>query len=132
MLFAGFPIVDHFTHPDPRIIGFNIGGINGSGQVRAESSTTGYFLNGTGQVPELTKFPKMIDEDTPSSAYTHSGTDGKKYDLVFSDEFNVDGRSFYPGDDPYFEGNYYLFADAYRSTHCRLAVDFHYWPTVTL
>ncbi|KAJ7348909.1 glycoside hydrolase family 16 protein [Mycena albidolilacea] len=95
MLFAGFPIVDHFTHPDPRIIGFNIGGINGSGQV-----------------PELTKFPKLIDEDTPSSAYTHSGTDGKKYDLVFSDEFNVDGRSFYPGDDPYFE-----------------AVDFHYWPT---
>ena len=32
--------------------------------------------------------------------------------LVFSDEFNVDGRSFYPGDDPYWE-----------------AVDLHYWPT---
>ncbi len=30
--------------------------------------------------------------------------------LVFSDEFNVDGRSFYPGDDPYWE-----------------AEDYHYW-----
>lgn len=30
--------------------------------------------------------------------------------LVFSDEFNTDGRSFYPGDDPYWE-----------------AVDLHYW-----
>ncbi|KAJ7184519.1 glycoside hydrolase family 16 protein [Mycena filopes] len=74
-LFAGFPIIDHFTHPGPRIVGFNLGGINGSGQV-----------------PQLTRFPKLIDDDTPSSA--------------------VDGRSFYPGDDPYFE-----------------AVDLHYWPT---
>ena len=35
------------------------------------------------------------------------------YVLVFSDEFNVDGRSFYPGDDPFWE-----------------AVDLHYWGTV--
>ncbi|KAJ6500723.1 glycoside hydrolase family 16 protein [Mycena sanguinolenta] len=95
MLFAGFPILDHFTHPSPKIVGFNLGGING-----------------TGQVPQLTSFPKLIDDDTPSSASTYTGSDGKKYDLVFSDEFNVDGRSFYPGDDPYFE-----------------AVDLHYWPT---
>ncbi|KAJ7847667.1 beta-glucan synthesis-associated protein-domain-containing protein [Mycena leptocephala] len=32
--------------------------------------------------------------------------------LVFSDEFETDGRSFYPGDDPYWE-----------------AVDLHYWQT---
>ena len=31
-------------------------------------------------------------------------------DLVFSDEFNTDGRTFYPGDDPYWE-----------------AADLHYW-----
>ena len=30
--------------------------------------------------------------------------------LVFSDEFNTDGRTFYPGDDPYWE-----------------AEDLHYW-----
>ena len=34
--------------------------------------------------------------------------------LVFSDEFNVDGRTFYPGDDPYWE-----------------AVDLHYWEVST-
>ncbi|KAJ7084833.1 glycoside hydrolase family 16 protein [Mycena belliarum] len=95
MLFAGLPIVIQFTHPGPRIVGFNLGGING-----------------TGQVPDLTNLPKLIDDDTPSSAYSRTGTDGKKYALVFSDEFNVDGRSFYPGDDPWWE-----------------AVDLHYWPT---
>jgi beta-glucanase (GH16 family) len=35
--------------------------------------------------------------------------------LVFSDEFNVEGRSFYPGDDPYWAG-----------------VDLHYWQTNNL
>lgn len=34
---------------------------------------------------------------------------------MFSDEFNVDDRSFYPGDDPYWE-----------------AVDLHYWQTGNL
>ncbi len=38
----------------------------------------------------------------------------QEWDLVFSDEFNVDGRTFYPGDDPYWE-----------------AADLHYWQTVT-
>ncbi|KAF7364752.1 Glycoside hydrolase family 16 protein [Mycena venus] len=97
-LFAGYPVIVHFTHPEPQITGFNLGGING-----------------TGQVPLLTKFPSLIDPDTPTSAYTYTGTDGKKYDLVFSDEFNVEGRTFYPGDDPYWE-----------------AVDLHYWPTQDL
>ncbi|CAE6387946.1 unnamed protein product [Rhizoctonia solani] len=55
----------------------------------------------------------LIDRDTPKSAYTRaSHVDGTTYDLVFSDEFNVEGRSFYPGDDPYWE-----------------AVDLHYWVT---
>jgi len=35
--------------------------------------------------------------------------------LVFSDEFNEDDRSFYPGDDPYWE-----------------AVDLYYWATEDL
>lgn len=26
-------------------------------------------------------------------------------ELVFSDEFNVEGRTFYPGDDPYWEAS---------------------------
>lgn len=91
-LFAGYPIIWFFTHPKPSVRGFNIGGINGSGQI-----------------PDL-QIPPLIDPDTPSSAYARTGNDGKKYNLVFSDEFETEGRTFYPGDDPYWE-----------------AVDLHYW-----
>jgi beta-glucan synthesis-associated protein KRE6 len=46
----------------------------------------------------------LIDPDTPSSAKTKTAADGTtQLQLVFSDEFNTDGRTFYPGDDPYFE-----------------------------
>lgn len=54
----------------------------------------------------------LIDRDTPQSAFTVPSYNNPKNELqlVFSDEFNVDGRSFYPGDDPYWE-----------------ATDLHYW-----
>jgi beta-glucan synthesis-associated protein KRE6 len=53
----------------------------------------------------------LVDLDTPKDAYTmNSYTDGSELQLIFSDEFNTDGRSFYPGDDPYWE-----------------AEDLHYW-----
>jgi len=45
----------------------------------------------------------LIDPDTPSSAYTKTSNDGDTLKLVFSDEFNTDGRTFYKGDDPYFQ-----------------------------
>lgn len=35
--------------------------------------------------------------------------------LVFSDEFNADGRTFYPGEDPYWE-----------------AEDLHYWVRLSV
>ena len=55
----------------------------------------------------------LIDLDTPQDVYTKADyVTGKNWQLIFSDEFNVDGRSFYPGDDPYWE-----------------AVDLHYWQT---
>lgn len=58
----------------------------------------------------------MIDKDTPRNLYTKpSWSDGSNLQLVFSDEFNTDGRSFYPGDDPYWE-----------------AVDLNYWATNNL
>lgn len=53
----------------------------------------------------------LIDADTPKSEFTIKSTkDGSTMELVFSDEFNKEGRTFYPGDDPYWE-----------------AVDLHYW-----
>ncbi|KAF8908962.1 glycoside hydrolase family 16 protein [Gymnopilus junonius] len=94
-LFMGYPLAYHYTHLPQRFVGFNVGGINASGQI-----------------PDLPNLPGLIDPETPKSAFTRVGSDGKLYNLVFSDEFNTDGRSFYPGDDPFWE-----------------AVDLHYWPT---
>jgi beta-glucan synthesis-associated protein KRE6 len=91
-LFAGYPIVAWYRRTRLQVPGFNIGGVNGSGQI-----------------PDL-NMPSLVDSDTPSLAYSRTGTDGKTYNLVFSDEFNTDGRTFYPGDDPFWE-----------------AVDLQYW-----
>ncbi|KAG6811656.1 hypothetical protein H0H92_006418 [Tricholoma furcatifolium] len=60
-------------------------------------------VNGTGQVPILFQMPDLIDTATPQNAKTRTGFDGYQYDLVFSDEFEVEGRTFYPGDDPFWE-----------------------------
>lgn len=40
----------------------------------------------------------LIDPDTPTSAYTKTGVDDVELKLVFSDEFNTDGRTFYPSE----------------------------------
>lgn len=72
-------------------------------------------INGTGQAPVLFQMPDLVDADTPDDAKTRTGFDGMKYNLVFSDEFNQDGRTFYPGDDPYWE-----------------AVDLWYWATADM
>lgn len=77
--------------------GFNLGGINASGQI-----------------PEIAGNYGLIDRDTPREAYFKRSLEtGEELELVFSDEFNTDGRTFYPGDDPYWE-----------------AVDLWYWGTV--
>lgn len=50
---------------------------------------------------QLTNVP-VIDPDTPLAAKTRTSTfDGSTLNLVFSDEFTEDNRTFYPGDDPY-------------------------------
>ncbi|KZF19960.1 glycoside hydrolase family 16 protein [Xylona heveae TC161] len=45
----------------------------------------------------------LIDPTTPDSAKTRTSVNGKTMNLVFSDEFNVDGRTFYSDDDPYLQ-----------------------------
>jgi hypothetical protein len=95
----GYPILSHFLAPQKQTTqgGFNLGGTNATGQVAA--------------------FPtnfELIDLDTPQDAYTKPSYDtGEDMVLVFSDEFETDGRTFFPGDDPFWEG-----------------VDLHYWGTV--
>jgi len=60
-------------------------------------------VNATGQSPVFFNMPDLIDPDTPHDALSRSGFDGNDYTLVFSDEFSTPGRSFYPGDDPFWE-----------------------------
>jgi len=45
----------------------------------------------------------LIDPDTPEDVMTRIGYHGQTQKLVFSDEFNTDGRTFYDGDDPFFQ-----------------------------
>lgn len=95
----GFPIISHFTKKIQTTGGgFNLGG-----------------TNATGQVPVMPGQRGLIDKDTPLEVYSKKSwmNPSQEMILVFSDEFNEDGRTFYPGDDPYWE-----------------AVDLHYWVTV--
>ncbi|KAJ7153034.1 glycoside hydrolase family 16 protein [Mycena crocata] len=59
----------------------------------------------------------FIDVDTPKDVYNIQSyhDPSSTLQLVFSDEFEKDGRTFYHGDDPYWE-----------------AVDLHYWQTQNL
>ncbi|CCK68517.1 beta-glucan synthesis-associated protein SKN1 KNAG_0B00690 [Huiozyma naganishii CBS 8797] len=43
----------------------------------------------------------LVDPDTPSSAKTRKAMDGSTWPLVFSDEFNAEGRTFLVGDDQF-------------------------------
>lgn len=81
MLFAGYPILSALRKHGPDL----------------------QNLNGTGQVPDL-PLPSLIDVDTPNDAkeWTSQSTQ-EKLQLVFSDEFEQDGRTFFPGDDPFWE-----------------------------
>ncbi|KAK0484903.1 glycoside hydrolase family 16 protein [Armillaria novae-zelandiae] len=94
MLFIGYPIMTYVQDQNTTTTSSNLG------------------VNASGQVPDIGNFG-LIDADTPEDAYTFtSWRDGSEWQLVFSDEFETDGRTFYSGDDPYWE-----------------AVDLHYWST---
>ncbi|KAL7415902.1 glycoside hydrolase family 16 protein [Mrakia frigida] len=96
MLFAGYPIYTEFSKRTSTTLGaFNLGGINASGQV-----------------PQMISMFDLIDKDTPEEAYSIVADNGETWELMFSDEFNQDGRTFYPGDDPYWE-----------------SIDLHAWGT---
>jgi hypothetical protein len=72
-------------------------------------------INATGQIPSFTGNYGLVDKTTPQNLLRKkSYMDGADMTLVFSDEFTQDGRTFYPGDDPYWE-----------------AVDLQYWGTVS-
>ncbi|KAJ7368679.1 beta-glucan synthesis-associated [Mycena albidolilacea] len=85
-LFISYPVITYFQdRPVSKLIDGNI------------------RVNSTGQVAVLPNTPELVDPATPSDAHTRKGFDGESYSLVFSDEFEEDGRTFYPGDDPFWE-----------------------------
>ena len=114
MLFAGYPILHQYTvdkQANDRDTALH--------QLMPLNShyPPGFPVARANQTSQFDSKQRMfIDPATPSSAYelksTFSKNNGKKFKLVFSDEFNTDGRSFYPGEDPFWE-----------------AVDLHYWGT---
>lgn len=90
-LFAGYPIASYFSELAAKDAaksqyGWNVGGTNSSGQV-----------------PEIQGFHQLVDKDTPDEVKHIRGFDGHEYTLVFSDEFEQEGRSFFEGDDPFWE-----------------------------
>lgn len=99
MLFAGYPLLS-VLYLAPKFkthTGFALGGANGTGQVPAMDPN----------------FAQLIDKDTPQQDFAWTNPlDSSHYHLVFSDEFEQEGRTFWPGDDPFWE-----------------AVDLHYWVT---
>lgn len=95
-LFLGWPVQDAIRKSMmSNNGGYNLGGINATGQIMETSYS-------------------LVDKDTPQDVRTKiSPVDGRVMQLVFSDEFETEGRSFYPGDDPFWE-----------------AEDLYYWGTV--
>lgn len=54
------------------------------------------------QYPQLSAIrTKLVDPDTPQSALSRQARDGSYWKLVFSDEFNAEGRTFYDGEDQF-------------------------------
>ncbi|CAK5262386.1 unnamed protein product [Mycena citricolor] len=93
-LFLGYPVAYHVTHP-PQIDLLHV--------------------NSSGQMPNIGNWG-LIDLDTPKAWEMHKiygyNDPTQQLQLVFSDEFETEGRTFYPGDDPYWE-----------------AQNLHYWST---
>ena len=115
MLFGGYPVYIAYTQASlsVRLL------LSSNRLHRADGTDVQNFgatglggTNSTGQVPDIAAYRGLIDSDTPESAMTWTNHEGVEYELVFSDEFEQAGRTFYPGDDPYWE-----------------AVDLHYWQT---
>ncbi|EEB90515.1 hypothetical protein MPER_11267, partial [Moniliophthora perniciosa FA553] len=86
VLFLGYPVISEI--------------VNRSRNALIEGNIR---VNATGQVPILNGARPLVDPDTPDDVKTRTGFDGQTYELVFSDEFERAGRTFYPGDDPFFE-----------------------------
>jgi len=98
MLFLGYPVLHTYTETAARN-SLQFGNV----------ATNGLPFTGNKQNWRSS----LIDPDTPPDKHYRRRTrNNKLMKLVFSDEFNRPGRTFYPGDDPFWQ-----------------AEDLHYWQT---
>ncbi|KAF9216793.1 hypothetical protein BGZ59_008059 [Podila verticillata] len=56
-----------------------------------------------GDLPGIGRGDALVDPETPLDKRSKTAYDGTQWSLVFSDEFNQEGRSFGPGQDPHWE-----------------------------
>ncbi|KAG6917152.1 hypothetical protein DXG01_003665 [Tephrocybe rancida] len=73
--------------------------IVGNTRINSTGQASSFEFDPRSQIP-MNSLAGFIDPATPQEALTRRSEDGVLYDLVFSDEFNVDERSFSKGDDP--------------------------------
>ncbi|KAI9781853.1 MAG: hypothetical protein M1839_005645 [Geoglossum umbratile] len=89
-LFVGYPVISFYQNSI----------------AKSEAPCASVHCLDVGKVPLLKNIRKgPIDPDTPKSAMSKKSADGSTLNLVdkFSDEFKKPNRTFYPGDDPYFQ-----------------------------
>ena len=105
--FMGYPLLTYLL-TEPKVVL----------QYRGAGPTVPFIKGGRGLIDAYVRSSSetslfiCFNSDTPQSMYRKTGVNGEDLRLVFSDEFNVDGRTFYPGEDPFWE-----------------AVDMHYFAT---
>ncbi|KAK4704516.1 beta-glucan synthesis-associated protein KRE6, partial [Phenoliferia sp. Uapishka_3] len=100
-VFAAYPIAQHYADHSYTNTTSYIGPPSAS---TPKSNTT---IAGSGglinqNAPKISH-RALVDPDTPKTFLTKKGVNGEQMTLVFSDEFNVEGRTFYTGEDPFWE-----------------------------
>ncbi|KAG5649990.1 hypothetical protein H0H81_001195 [Sphagnurus paluster] len=95
-LFVVYPVVAFVHSSDRNAL------IVGNTRINATGQAVSYEFDPRSQLP-LPSVLGVIDQATPQEALSQTGKDGVEYHLVFSDEFNTDGRSFSRDADPVWE-----------------------------
>ncbi|KZS99963.1 glycoside hydrolase family 16 protein [Laetiporus sulphureus 93-53] len=96
-LFICYPVVSFYHNDDLKE------NVNSTTDTATNSSSTVKRADAFQMRLQSESPAQLIDFDTPLSSHFRTGFDGTPYELVFSDEFSADGRTFRAGDDPHWE-----------------------------
>ncbi|KAG5644430.1 hypothetical protein DXG03_008525 [Asterophora parasitica] len=113
-LFVVYPVYLHYNDDGKMQLIVGNTRINSSGQASATDFDTREMIERRRAQMPLVLLSGLIDPATPSEAWTRTSRDGVVYYLVFSDEFNTNGRTFTKGADPFWEA---VNDESHASTH---------------